>query len=43
VYYLKKPKKDKAFELTDDNFEYFPTEWNILHFKYLIYNSFIYN
>ena len=26
VYYLKKPKKDKAFELTDDNFEYFPTE-----------------
>ena len=26
VYYLKKPKKDRAFELTDDNYEYFPTE-----------------
>jgi hypothetical protein len=26
VYYLKKPRKGRAFELIDDNYDYFPTE-----------------
>ena len=26
VYYLKKPRKGRAFELIDDNHDYFPTE-----------------
>ena len=24
IYYLKKPRKNRAYELNDDNYEYFP-------------------
>ena len=26
IYYIKKPKRNRAFELNDDNYEYFPNE-----------------
>ena len=30
VNYLKKPRKSKAFELDDDNFDYSPSKWSIV-------------
>ena len=37
IYYIKKPKRNRAFELNDDNYEYFPNEWYIIIlFNYIL-------